>query len=200
MCSVVIVCATLKSLMQKTSTNYDTQKNHWLKFFAGIYFRVTGYGKCNWIDLLRRDSIPENKNVKPDIKYWGNEEYIDATVYVIGSKNGKKIYLDQVKTMNWYLLHRVVFIFYWRIMLVHLWPTIHWISMTHLFKWSQTAIVNTRSDLNTYCSAGHGKWSKIRNQCDTTIWVISFLVKLYWIIESNLEMTFFIPMNLRLSY
>lgn len=61
-----------------------------LKFFAGIYFRVVGYGKCNWTDLLRRDSIPVNKSDKPDIRYWGDEEHIDATVYVIGSKNGKR--------------------------------------------------------------------------------------------------------------
>lgn len=59
-------------------------------FLTGIYFRVIGYGKCNWTDFLRRDSIPveNNKNERSDIKFWGDEEYINATVYVIGSKNG----------------------------------------------------------------------------------------------------------------
>lgn len=68
-----------------------TESKKKLKFSAGIYFRVIGKGKCNWTDLLRRDSIPVNKSDKPDIRYWGDEEFIDATVYVIGSKNGKKI-------------------------------------------------------------------------------------------------------------
>lgn len=60
-------------------------------YFTGIYFRVIGYGKCNWTDFLRRDSIPvetTTKNERSDIKFWGDEEYINATVYVIGSKNG----------------------------------------------------------------------------------------------------------------
>lgn len=59
-------------------------------YFTGIYFRVIGYGKCNWMDLMRRDSIPveSKKNERSDIKFWGDEEYINATVYVIGSKNG----------------------------------------------------------------------------------------------------------------
>lgn len=70
--------------------------------FTGIYFRVIGYGKCNWTDLLRRDSIPveSNKNERTDIKFWGDEEYVNATVYVIGSKNGMNFISSNNKFMK----------------------------------------------------------------------------------------------------
>lgn len=60
--------------------------------FTGIYFRIMGYGKCSWTDLLRRESVAiEGKGERSAIKYSGNEEYLNSTMYVVGSKNG-----------NWY--------------------------------------------------------------------------------------------------
>lgn len=57
---------------------------------AGIYFRIVGYGKCSWTDILRRDPI--NDGVKsertPIQQHSGNEKYLNSTVHVIGAKNG----------------------------------------------------------------------------------------------------------------
>lgn len=57
--------------------------------FAGIYFRVFGYGKCSWTDLLRRESVAvDGKGERSSIKYSGTEEYMNTTMYIVGSKNG----------------------------------------------------------------------------------------------------------------
>lgn len=88
----------MKVNSEKLKHYLSSKSNHFLP--AGIYFRVIGHGKCNWTDFLRRDSIPveTNKNERNDIKFWGDEEYVNATVYVIGSKNGKIR-----KKLNFYL-------------------------------------------------------------------------------------------------
>lgn len=57
--------------------------------FTGIYFRIIGYGKCSWSDLLRRESVAiDGKGERSAIKYSGTEEYLNSTMYIVGSKNG----------------------------------------------------------------------------------------------------------------
>lgn len=57
--------------------------------FAGIYFHIIGYGKCSWTDLLRRESVAiDGKGERSAIKYSGTEEYLNSTMYIVGSKNG----------------------------------------------------------------------------------------------------------------
>lgn len=62
----------------------------WL--FAGIYFRIMGYGKCSWTEILGRDTVSggnrAQNNERSLVKYSGNEEYLDTVVYIIGSKSG----------------------------------------------------------------------------------------------------------------
>lgn len=60
------------------------------RLFAGIYFRILGYAKCSWTDLLRRETSVaiEGKGERSAIKYSGNEEYLNSTMYIVGSKNG----------------------------------------------------------------------------------------------------------------
>lgn len=67
------------------------QSNQLLRISVGIYFRVVGYGKCSWTDILRRDSITDgNKSERTPIQqHSGNEKYLNSTVYVIGAKNGE---------------------------------------------------------------------------------------------------------------
>lgn len=63
--------------------------NMFFPLFTGIYFRIIGYGKCSWTDLLRRDSVAvDGKGERSAIKYSGTEEYLNSTMYIIGSKNG----------------------------------------------------------------------------------------------------------------
>lgn len=56
--------------------------------FVGIYFHIVGYGKCSWTDLLRRESVAIDKGERSAIKYSGTEEYLNSTMYIVGSKNG----------------------------------------------------------------------------------------------------------------
>lgn len=83
-----------------------------LLWFVGIYFKVSGYGKCGWTKLLGRDSITQSsvtststsitgatttytlggvKDKDRSIQFSGSEEYISSIVYIIGAKNGKHI-------------------------------------------------------------------------------------------------------------
>lgn len=60
--------------------------------FTGIYFRVLGYGKCSWSDFLRRESVTiDGKGERSAIKYSGTEDYLNTTLYIIGSKSGEHI-------------------------------------------------------------------------------------------------------------
>lgn len=66
-----------------------------------MYFKISGYGKCSWSTLIRRDSaiqspnnLPAVDSIKNDrrehaIQYSGHEEYLSDIVYLTGSKNGK---------------------------------------------------------------------------------------------------------------
>lgn len=59
---------------------------------SGIYFRIIGYGKCSWTDWLRRDSVTvDSKSERSFVQYSGTEEYINSTMYIVGSKNGKRL-------------------------------------------------------------------------------------------------------------
>lgn len=50
---------------------------------------MIGYGKCSWTDLLRRESVAvDSKGERSAIKYSGTEEYLNSTMYIVGSKNG----------------------------------------------------------------------------------------------------------------
>lgn len=60
---------------------------------VGIYFRVLGYGKCSWTDLFRSEStIVDGKGERSAVKYSGTEEYLNTTMHVVGSKNGKTFF------------------------------------------------------------------------------------------------------------
>lgn len=57
----------------------------------GIYFRIVGYAKCNWTDILHRETTSDgNKGDRSAIQiHSGTEKYLNSVVYVIGAKNGK---------------------------------------------------------------------------------------------------------------
>lgn len=73
-----------------------------------MYFKISGYGKCSWSTLIRRDSAIQspntngieliNKNDRREhaIQYAGHEEYLSDIVYLTGSKNGMKIILFSI--------------------------------------------------------------------------------------------------------
>lgn len=66
---------------------------------AGIYFKITGYGKCSWNTILQRSSQPTqtnspsteitNNSKDMSMQYSGYEEYLNSSVYLSGTKNGK---------------------------------------------------------------------------------------------------------------
>ncbi|XP_031621706.1 arrestin domain-containing protein 17-like [Contarinia nasturtii] len=74
-----------------------TLTNKQKKKIRGIYFRIIGYGKVRWSDLLRRDSVAtDGKGERSAITYCtGNEEYINTTMYIVGSKNGPSFTLPE---------------------------------------------------------------------------------------------------------
>ncbi|XP_055375255.1 arrestin domain-containing protein 3 [Condylostylus longicornis] len=64
----------------------------------GIKFRITGKGKCNWVEFLRRDSqVLASPSAKPNprsIIYTAKETYILEELYIFGSNNGRPIELE----------------------------------------------------------------------------------------------------------
>lgn len=70
------------------------------KKIRGIYFHIIGYGKCSWTDLLRRESVAiDGKGERSAIKYSGTEEYLNSTMYIVGSKNGPSFALPEGMTV-----------------------------------------------------------------------------------------------------
>lgn len=66
---------------------------------AGIYFKISGYGKCGWTQLLNRaasemKTSPESTEIlKADakdrgLKFVGEETYLNSTVNIFGNKTG----------------------------------------------------------------------------------------------------------------
>lgn len=85
--------------------------NCFFRLLAGIYFRIIGYGKCSWTDFLRRESVAiEGKGERSAIKYSGTEEYLNSTMYIVGSKNGNLI---QIVWLNACLVERSLDIIWW---------------------------------------------------------------------------------------
>lgn len=72
------------------SKNVNEQKKNYRIFFAGIYYRIYGYGKCSWIGSETTTGTGKNDKSIAFANYAGKEDYLDATNYIIGSKNGKR--------------------------------------------------------------------------------------------------------------
>lgn len=74
------------------SKNVNEQKKiiAYLQFFTGIYYRIYGYGKCSWIGSETTTGTGKNDKSIAFANYAGKEEYLDATNYIIGSKNGNR--------------------------------------------------------------------------------------------------------------
>lgn len=68
---------------------------------AGIYFRITGHGKCSWSTLKRTESTAAPTNYSTDemtkdkdrfMNLSGDEDYLAGEiVYIAGSKHGKSL-------------------------------------------------------------------------------------------------------------
>lgn len=68
------------------------------KKIRGIFFQITGYGKCGWKILIQRPppkpkgtcAPPEPLKTESDraMNYSGSEEYLNSIVYLVGSKTG----------------------------------------------------------------------------------------------------------------
>ncbi len=77
----------------------------------GIFFKITGHGKCSWSTLKRTESTAAPTNYSTDeqtkdkdrfLHLSGDEDYLPGEiVYVAGSKHGKLLYL-----FNFVLSHR----------------------------------------------------------------------------------------------
>lgn len=88
--------------------SWTHQINKFFPLFAGIYFRIIGYGKCSWTDLLRRDSVTiDGKGERSAIKYSGTEEYLNSTMYIIGSKTGNCSHKTDLISIHSIFLHTI---------------------------------------------------------------------------------------------
>lgn len=70
----------------------------------GIYFKITGHGKCSWSTLNRRESTAAPTNYSTDemtkdkdrfMHLSGEEDYLPGDiVYIAGSKHGEFLLLS----------------------------------------------------------------------------------------------------------